>query len=156
MKVPYVCLVLGVWMNYFVCWYDAGLERYEQRGHLCEFCRRRSYCQAVPAGQHPWSWWWHCLAVLLCSFAFWVLMSANARSSRRCLECLQLSAAGGTLCHDHSNLPALSFSSVLTKFKNPAVKCCGLHLRCQQGWAGELLGASDLYWKQAKEHFKLQ
>ena len=22
-------LVLGVWMNYFVCWYDAGLERYE-------------------------------------------------------------------------------------------------------------------------------
>ena len=29
MKAPYECLVSGVWMNYFICWYDAEFERYE-------------------------------------------------------------------------------------------------------------------------------
>ena len=38
MKALFVCLVLGAWMNYFVFWYNAGLERYEQRGHSWEFC----------------------------------------------------------------------------------------------------------------------
>ena len=74
-----------------------------------------------------WGWWLHCPAVTvhLCSYTFWVLMSSNTRSSR------PLSGVSTTVCCWRHVVPQplkpFNFSSVLTKFKTPAVKCCGLH-----------------------------